>query len=305
LIEAKGVTKSYGNVVALRDVSFKFSKGVCGVVGPNGAGKTTLIKILVGLLKPDAGRVEVEGLQPFRQRESILKGMGIMHQNDVFPAWATGKQYLRFAASLKGIRARKQAIDEAAELARIEFALDRVISGYSGGMTKRLSLAVALLGLPKLILMDEPTADLDPISRAAFLEDISRLEKDNDVSFMISTHLLPDLEKVCSDLLVLREGRMLGYGKLSSFSRWPNKTVFEISSSNLAGLASAMEREKVAAVVETNATAIRVVVDDESEFFKNLKELCNKSGFELHSLKRADTSIEEIFVDMMRNVQPS
>jgi ABC-2 type transport system ATP-binding protein len=209
LIAVSGLVKNYGKVKALRGITFKVDKGITGLIGPNGAGKTTTIKILLGLISADGGEATAFGLNCWKDRDKILEKIGVLHEKPRFPTWVTGRKYLEYVAKIKNTSNVKEEIECTAKICGLADFIDRKISTYSAGMMQRLGLADALIGNPEIVILDEPTANLDPLGRSDVLRKIKQLAKEEDISFIISTHVLSELERICNSVVILNEGLVL------------------------------------------------------------------------------------------------
>ena len=206
MIHVEGITKSYGPVHALKGVTFLVERGeTLGIIGPNGAGKTTLLKILLGLVRPDQGKVLVHGLDLAREPRGVRRAIGYVPQRAVFEEFHTGFEALGFLARLRG--ADPDEITAHAAQVGVGHLLSRKVGTLSGGERQRLSLAAALLGNPPVLLLDEPTASLDPEATATFRALIGRLTADGR-TILLCSHLLSDVERLCHRVLVLLEGRV-------------------------------------------------------------------------------------------------
>ncbi|RSN73078.1 ABC transporter ATP-binding protein [Candidatus Methanodesulfokora washburnensis] len=216
MISVRELRKSYGKVKALDGVSFEFSGGVAGLIGPNGAGKTTIIRILTGLARQDSGEAYLLGKSVWSDR-GVLKKVGVLHEKPKPPTWVSGKRFLEHVCKVKGVEDIENQIRRVSEILDLDY-LDRSISGYSAGMTQRISIAACLVGDPELVIMDEPTANLDPIGRFRLLRAIAKLKGDG-ISFFISSHILPELEKICEHIIFLNEGKILMKGSMEEMRK--------------------------------------------------------------------------------------
>jgi len=217
-VELEGVSKRFGRVEALREASFEVQEGsVTGLLGPNGAGKTTTLKILVGLLRPDAGAVRVLGVDPWAEGHRVRQRVGILHERPIYPADVDVWRLLRYAARVRGLHPTDA--HRAARLAGLMGHLDRRVSALSRGYLQRLGVALAIMGDPELLLLDEPTANLDPAARMEILDLIATLKTELGVTMLISSHIIPELELVCDSAAFISEGRILDYGPLEDLAR--------------------------------------------------------------------------------------
>ncbi|MSR47338.1 MAG: ATP-binding cassette domain-containing protein [Planctomycetes bacterium] len=199
-----------GPVTALAGVSFTVERGLLGLLGANGAGKSTLMKIIAGLLEPTSGRVELDGVDITAQPARVWSQLGYLPQDFGFYAHLTGAAMLEHLLALKGVDApggRKALVAELLAKVNLADAAKRKVKGYSGGMRQRLGIAQAIAGSPRLLIVDEPTAGLDPEERLRFYDLLAELAADRIV--LLSTHIVEDVAVLCPRLLVIRGGRVL------------------------------------------------------------------------------------------------
>ena len=204
LLTADRLTKQYKNKIAVDRVSFKLEKGVTGLLGANGAGKTTLIRMLCGILTPTGGTVTFDGHDS--SSEEFRSLLGYLPQEFGYYPDFTARDFMLYVAALKGLdktyAAKKSG--ELLELVNLSDEAKHKIKTFSGGMKQRLGIAQALLNNPKLIVLDEPTAGLDPKERVRFRNMIAELGKDNIV--LLSTHIVSDIEKIADRILIMKDG---------------------------------------------------------------------------------------------------
>lgn len=210
-IEIQGLSKKYPNgKLALSDINLTIENGMFGLLGPNGAGKSSLIRILVTLLLPSSGHVRIDGLDLIRNRGEIRKMLGYLPQDFRFFSKLKTWEFLDYAAGLAGLknsRERMIKVDEWLERVGLFDARDRQANNLSGGMKRRLGIAQALIGKPRIIIVDEPTTGLDPEERIRFRNILSELSQ-QDVIIILSTHIVGDISSVCNDLALLDGGRL-------------------------------------------------------------------------------------------------
>ncbi len=216
MIEIENLTKTYrGKVNALNGVDLAIGTGMFGLVGPNGAGKTTLMRILAGLLRASSGRVVVFGhdLSHYEERQSAKANLGYLPQDLGLYPNLNATEFLNYMAILKGMtdkRERGRQIDGLIENVRLTDVAKRRLKTYSGGMKRRIGIAQALLGDPKLLIVDEPTAGLDPEERVRFRNLLADMAADRTI--ILSTHIVEDISQSCNALAVLRGGRVVFHG---------------------------------------------------------------------------------------------
>jgi ABC-type multidrug transport system ATPase subunit len=215
MLEIKGLTKTYaGGIQALKGVDLSVPSGMFGLLGPNGSGKTTLMKIVATLLEPDSGTVEMNGDDLVTHKDKARRMLGYLPQEFGLYPTLTAQQTLDYLAKLKGVWRRKerQALIGAL-LERVNLASERKqkVGGFSGGMRQRLGIAQALIGGPELIIVDEPTAGLDPEERVRFHNLLSETVSENTV-VILSTHIVSDVSNLCSHMAIIRQGVILAAG---------------------------------------------------------------------------------------------
>lgn len=220
-IEADGLGKRYGAVVALDGLTFAVQPGeILGVLGPNGAGKTTAIRILTTILSSDRGRFSVAGV-PHTQPAEIRRRVGVVPESAGYPDGQTGEEFLRFHARLFG-HSRAGALAAARTLLAQVGLAERggsLISGYSRGMRQRLGIARALVNDPQVVFLDEPTLGLDPAGQRQVLALIRDITAERGATVLLCTHLLTEVEDVCSRVLILNRGRVAAEGTVSEIAR--------------------------------------------------------------------------------------
>ena len=210
-LQIRNVSKAYPNgVQALKDVTLTIPAGMYGLLGPNGAGKSTLMRILATLQEPDEGSVRLGDIDVLNQKDDVRKTLGYLPQEfGVYPK-VSAEALLDHFALLKGIaerRARNEVVEALLRQTNLWEVRKQKLGGYSGGMKQRFGVAVALLGNPKLMIVDEPTAGLDPAERVRFLNLLSELGQNSVV--ILSTHIVEDVSELCTRMAIIDEGRIL------------------------------------------------------------------------------------------------
>ncbi len=215
MIDATHVSKSFGNKTVISDLSFSVAAGeVVGLLGPNGSGKTTMVRLLSGVLRPDAGSVSVNGLDPVGDGEAVRLATGVLTESADFYRNMSALDNMRFFADLYDITDRERPAELLQEFGLAE-DLHRNVGTFSTGMRKRLGLAKALLHDPPALFLDEPTNGLDPDGTRMVLESIRRLNTRKPTTILICSHLLQQLELVCDRYVFIDEGRLIESGTLS------------------------------------------------------------------------------------------
>lgn len=205
------LTKQYQNKIAVDRISLRLNTGIYGLLGANGAGKTTLMRMVCGILKPTSGTITFDGIDVNEERYRSM--LGYLPQDFGYYPEFTGEDFLLYMAALKGMRkpqARRKTV-ELLKLVSLHDVAKKKIKTYSGGMKQRLGIAQALLNQPKLLVLDEPTAGLDPKERVRFRDLIKDLGKDSIV--LLSTHIVSDIEHIADDILMMKSGQLIYQGK--------------------------------------------------------------------------------------------
>lgn len=204
------LSKQYKNKIAVDRVSFSLTEGVTGLLGANGAGKTTLMRMMTGILTPTSGEITADGIAV--QTEEYRSFLGYLPQDFGYYPEFTAKEFVRYIAALKGIdkNTAKRKTDELLELVGLSDVANKKIKTFSGGMKQRVGIAQAIVNDPKILILDEPTAGLDPKERVRFRNLIAEIGKNTIVLF--STHIVSDIDSIASNLLMMRDGQIIYEG---------------------------------------------------------------------------------------------
>ena len=229
-IKIEGLQKRYRKFQALKNINLHTETGLFGLLGPNGAGKSTLMKILSTILPFDEGKITIYDYDLVKEGDKVRQLLGYLPQHFNVPTQFTGREFLHYVASMKGVtdqQERDLQVEKLLEEVNLVQQANKKIKGYSGGMKRRLGIAQALLGNPKLIILDEPTAGLDPSERIRFRNLIEKLSKDH--SIILSTHIISDIESSCENVAVIFQGEVLFQGSTEELAEKAVKVVWELS----------------------------------------------------------------------------
>ncbi|WP_412739225.1 ABC transporter ATP-binding protein [Krasilnikovia sp. MM14-A1259] len=231
LIATQGLTKTYGPVTALADLTVAVEPGVIGLVGANGAGKSTFIKIMLGLLAPTSGSVQVLGLDPTRDTDKVRARVGYMPEHDALPPDVSAAEFVTHLGRISGLpgNAARERASEALRHVGLYEERYRQIGGYSTGMKQRVKLAQALVHDPDLLLLDEPTNGLDPAGRDAMLSLVHRIGTEFGISVVVCSHLLGEVERICDSLIAIEGGRLLRADTISAMTTASDVLAVEVS----------------------------------------------------------------------------
>ena len=292
------VTVTYGRQTALREVSATFGAGAVGLLGPNGAGKSTMIKSLLGFIVPDAGCMQVLGLDVAASPLEIRARVGYMPENDAHIPGMNAVSFVAYCGELSGLP-RVDAVQRAHEVlfyVGLGEARYRNVDTYSTGMKQRIKLAQALVHDPDLLLLDEPTNGMDPRGRDEMLELIRDLAVDKGVNVIVSSHLLPDIEFTCSGVVVMDGGRVVAHGPIESLKQ-PRGQVFELRVKMPVGGAPIADVLHGAGLEahEADDGVLRVFVPGDAGA-QRLFQVVSSAGAQVRHLRPSVPTLEDVFV---------
>jgi ABC-2 type transport system ATP-binding protein len=296
VIRTDALTKRYpGEVTALAGFTVDIQPGITGLVGANGAGKSTLIKILLGLLPPTSGRAIVLGHDVAASGERIRTLTGYMPEHDCLPPDVTGTEFVTHLGRMSGLpatAAKERAADSLRHVGMYEERY-RQTGTYSTGMKQRVKLAQALVGDPRLLLLDEPTIGLDPAGRRSMLDLISRIGAEFGISIVVSSHLLGEIEQICDQLVVIDGGRLLRSDTMTSFTRVSQVLAIEVDE----GIA-ALQAELAARRLEPRRSGRGLLVRiDGDATYDMVRDAVADLGLPLNRLEQQRRRVEELFRD--------
>lgn len=223
ILSVREVTKKVRGRRLLNSISFNIEQGtICGLLGPNGAGKTTLIRLLTGLIQPTHGDVEINGKSIVTNRKQVLLEMGAIVEFPIFFPYMSGKANLINLARLHpqlSAKEQKERVEEVLHIVGLKNRANDKVGTYSLGMKQRLGIAQALLGKPSFLILDEPVNGLDPMGIRELRELIIKMNREYGITMLISSHLLDELQKVCNQIVVIREGELLWTGHKDELAR--------------------------------------------------------------------------------------
>ena len=304
MIEVRNLVKRYGKRCAVDHLSFTVEDGqIFGFLGPNGAGKSTTMNIMTGYLAPSEGEVLVDGHNILEEPEEAKRRIGYLPEQPPLYPDMTVREYLSFAAELKGIakKDRKENIDKAIALAHLQDAERRLIRNLSKGYRQRVGLAQAILGFPKVIILDEPTVGLDPRQVVEIRDVIRQLAADHTV--IISSHILSEIRAICDRVLIIRKGKLVACDT-------PSRLEEALSAGSAIELLAKGSQSAVEAVLDTvpgitdrSVTVqadgtVRIVLSTETDSREVLFLSFAAAGVPLLELRIRNASLEEIFLDL-------
>ncbi|MDR2699810.1 MAG: ABC transporter ATP-binding protein [Nitrososphaerota archaeon] len=295
VVETSNLVKTFGRVHALNGLSMQIPKGISGFVGKNGSGKTTTIGVLLGLIKANTGQATMFGLDCWKSSFEIRQKIGVMHETNAYPGNFSGRRFLTHVAKLYGITQIDQVITELLNDVDLIHAQDKPIKTYSAGMFKRLGLAQALIGIPELAILDEPTANIDPIGRITLLEKIKEIHTKHGTSFLISTHILSDLEKICNYLLIIDQGKTIDQGYINNLTEKYSANIYKIEVSNTQQFAATLKKIAIIDKVWVENGKIFCKVNDPEVFCAEIPKIVSELRLPLKGFQQTLGSLEEIY----------
>jgi ABC-2 type transport system ATP-binding protein len=295
IVRARGLTKRYPGVTALDAVDLDLPAGRVGLVGANGAGKTTLFRLLLGLSRPDAGTVEVCGIPVADDPIGVRTRIGYMPEHDCLPLDQTAADVVATFGELGGlpVRAARQRASEVLDLVGLDEARFRPVGGFSTGMRQRTKLAQAIVADPDLVLLDEPTAGLDPSGREEMLALVDRLGT-FDIAVVLATHLLDDVARVCDHVVMLDAGRLVTDAPTEALLQQTGTVTVDVGPAAVEGLRAALTARGLA-VVPDDAGALEVTVNGDADL-DTIRDVVADLGLPLHRLTNRLTSLDDVFV---------
>jgi len=304
VVRLERIVKDYGKYRALDSVTCDIGEGITGLLGPNGAGKSTLIKVLMGLVRITSGGGEVLGLPLGSDHRAIRAKIGYMAEDDCYIPGLTGVEMVQFGARLSGIP-KVEALRRAHEILDFcgtEQERYREVDGYSTGMRQKLKFAQAIVHDPDLLILDEPTAGLDPEERDQMLSRIQVLSRRVGKAVLVSTHILPDVQAVCDSVVILARGKVRLVQGLDVLKKPSSPTYFLRASGNLEAFLARARTGGAAPTLEESGVVMLEGIDEGS--VSRVWEWARETGIGVRSLTPARNTLEQVFMDAIRDSGP-
>jgi ABC-2 type transport system ATP-binding protein len=293
-IDVRGMTKRFGDLTAVNGVDLKVRAGeICGFLGPNGSGKTTFIRMLCGLLKPDAGSGTCLDFDVITESEKIKRQVGYMTQRFSFYEDLSIAENLDFVARMYSVEDRGGAVAGSIERLGLSARKDQLAGELSGGWKQRLALAACMIHNPRLLLLDEPTAGVDPKARREFWEEIHRLAGQG-LTFLIATHYMDEAER-CHELAFILNGDLLTHGTAAEVIGHAHLTTWSVGGPDLPNLAERLRRVSGVEQAVVFGNALHVSGDDETALEKAIAPFRT----EQYQWRRIDPGLEDVFIHLM------
>jgi len=300
-IELRNVTRWYGNVVAVNDITMTIGPGVTGLLGPNGAGKSTLLHLISGFLAPSRGELTVGGVPSWRNPE-IYRTVGLVPERDSVYAFLTGEEFVRATATLHQLADPVAATRRAIAIVDMAQAQDRKISTYSKGMRQRIKVAAALVHDPHVLLLDEPFNGMDPRQRLHMMDLLTKLGAEGR-TILLSSHILEEVEQLAGTIQVIVSGRLAASGDFRAIRRLMTSRphVFLVRTSDDRRLGAALIGRPAVTGVEVTGNGLQVRAADYGAFSRELAALTRDEGIRLRELLPEDESLESVFAYLVES----
>ena len=295
-IEVIGVSKWYGSVVAVNEVSFEVHPGITGLLGPNGAGKTTLLHMMAGLAKVSKGEMRVLGQQP-RGGHGLYRHIGVMSEHEAVYTFLTGRELVELAARLQGVEDVKAQVDWAIDTVNLADAQDRTLGTYSRGMRQRMRLAAAMVHDPEVLILDEPLNGTDPRQRIEF-EGLMRELAARGRTILISSHILEEVETLADEILLIVSGKLAAAGDFRAIREKLDDRPFKlrvVSDEPRTMAAALMRLPAVDSVSIDPDDSLIVLSSNVAELQRSIARLARDASVRLYRVEPLDDTLESVF----------
>jgi ABC-2 type transport system ATP-binding protein len=309
MVDVRGLTRKYGDLVAAQDVSFTVARGeMFGLIGPDGAGKTTTLRTILGLLEPNGGTVRTCGLDPWRETAALSRRVGYLSQRFSLYGDLTVDENVAFFADIHGVSDRGDADwrsrrDHLLEMLRMAPFRDRRADRLSGGMKQKLALCCTLIHTPELLVLDEPTTGVDPVSRRDFWKILSRLQREG-LTLLVTTPYLDEAER-CQRVALMHESRLLTASAPGDLRNAARGTIVEVLAKPKAAAIEALRREPGVFDVEAFGERAHATLPDldpsrADEWCRGLEGRLRGLGLGVESVRTVPPSLEDVFIATLR-----
>ena len=294
-VEVQNVSRWYGDVVAVNDISFTLEPGITGLLGPNGAGKSTMLHMISGFLRPSVGVISVLGATSWRNPE-MFRSVGLVPERESVYPFLGARAFAEASARLHGLPDPEDAARRAIARVELEDAQDRPMGGYSKGMRQRAKIAAALVHDPEVLVLDEPFNGTDPRQRLQLMEMLRRMASEG-CTVLFSSHILEEVERLAENVLVIVNGRLAASGDFRQIRRLMTDRphTFELRTSDNRALAAALVGLPHVSAVELTDSRLDVRTTDFGAFTAAIAGAVRDSGVTLQQLRPADESLESVF----------
>jgi ABC-2 type transport system ATP-binding protein len=300
VLRLETVSRWYGNVVAVNDVSFEVGPGITGLLGPNGAGKTTLLHLMAGFLAPSIGRVELDGVSTWRH-PGLYRSVGLVPEREAVHEFLSGRDFVVASARLHGLREPGAAADRAIEMVDLASVAERRIGGYSKGMRQRIKVAAALVHDPPVLILDEPFNGMDPRQRLHMMNLLRGMAAEGR-TILFSSHILEEVERLADRVVVIVAGRLAASGDFRRIRRLmiDRPHTFSLRSSDDRALARELVSLPAVTAVELRDAGLTVRTSDHGALTREVARAAQRADATLLELRPSDESLESVFSYLVR-----
>ena len=308
-IKLEQVTKNYGNVQGISNISLDVGTGITGILGPNGAGKSTTMKMILGLSRPSRGRVTVEGKDPFTNQD-LKRNFGFVPEYDCFYEHMTGMEFVAYFLRMHDIgkeEAEEMAREALSELG-LDLAMDRKINTYSRGMRQKTKVARATVFNPEILIMDEPFQGADPTTRILLMEKMTKWAEDGK-TILISSHILHDVQSLTDNIALINNGKMLAYGNRHEIRNLINIprpiSIVPVKKGSLRKLAKIMIDEKwtKATAIDEENNELTIETNQSEEIYLELPKILQKEKITVRKIYSEDDSLDSLYAKLVEGAQ--
>lgn len=294
-VEARGLSKWFGQKVAVSEVDVEFEPGITGLLGPNGAGKTTLLRLFTGLQRPSQGTVHIHGVDP-RINQGIYRRVAMVPEDEAVYANLTARQFVDLNAGLARVKDRAKAVDAALAEVDLSDVSHRKLEGYSKGMRQRAKVAAALVGGPDVLFLDEPLNGADPVQRAHLIDLFRRLG-DEGRTVIVSSHVLAEVERMADRVIAMVDGRLAAEGTVASLRALmtDKPRLVRIISDHPRNLGSLLLKNQKVAGLRIDGQTVEVSTSDAGALAMALPGVARDAGIRIRQILPADESLESVF----------
>lgn len=294
-VEARGLSKWFGQKVAVSEVDVEFEPGITGLLGPNGAGKTTLLRLFTGLQRPSQGTVHIHGVDP-RADQSIYSRVAMVPEDEAVYANLTARQFVDLNAGLARVKDRANAVDAALAEVDLTDVSHRKLEGYSKGMRQRAKVAAALVGGPDVLFLDEPLNGADPVQRAHLIDLFRRLG-DQGRTVIVSSHVLAEVERMADRVIAMVDGRLAAEGTVASLRALmtDKPRLVRIVTDQPRDLGALLFRNEKVAGLRIDGQTVEVSTSDACALAMALPGAARDAGIRVRQILPADESLESVF----------
>jgi ABC-2 type transport system ATP-binding protein len=296
-IEIEKLTKNYGNFTAVNEVSLNINEGeLFGLLGPNGAGKTTMISMLATMLAPTSGTVKINGFE-LRNQDQVRRSIGIVFQDPSLDDELTGRENLEFHGRMYHIPAalRKERIEEVLKLVELDDKANMQVKTYSGGMKRRLEIARGLMHHPKILFLDEPTIGLDPQTRRHIWEHIERLNKNEKITIILTTHYMDEADYLCNRIAIIDHGKIIALDTPEALKKIMGGDIITLQTADAEKLKSLLIFDWIKEMTVVNSSLVMTVASGDRAI-PELLGVADKNNIKIESVSLKSPTLEDVFI---------